>query len=130
MGLGLETRNAGFENCLKRQKVKSDASSKEVVSKRHYSYFLYILPSRLRVVLIMQGRIQFFYGGKLTYIVQGTHLAMPKIIYAPNTSSLKTRSGATEGVMDYGVLSRLVYWIWAGLMGRQDTRKKTTSRVW
>ena len=31
---------------------------------------------------------------------EGTHLAMPKTIYAPNTSSLKTGSGATEGVLD------------------------------
>ena len=62
--------------------------------------FLYILPSQLRVVLIMQGQIQFFYGGKLTYIVQGTRLVMPKIICAPNTSSLKTGSRATKGVLD------------------------------
>ena len=30
----------------------------------------------------------------------GTRLAMPKIIYAPDTSTLKPGSGATEGVLD------------------------------
>ena len=36
----------------------------------------------------------------LEVIDGGTRLAMPKRIYAPNTSSLKTGSGATEGVLD------------------------------
>ena len=31
---------------------------------------------------------------------EGTRLATPKTIYAPNTSSLKPGSGATEGVLD------------------------------
>ena len=30
----------------------------------------------------------------------GTRLAMPKTIYAPDTSSLKPGSGATEGVLE------------------------------
>ena len=30
----------------------------------------------------------------------GTHLAMPKTIYAPDSSSLKPGLGATEGVLD------------------------------
>ena len=30
----------------------------------------------------------------------GTHLAMPKTIYAPDTSSLKPGLGNTEGVLD------------------------------
>ena len=34
----------------------------------------------------------------------GICLAMPKIICAPDSSSLKPSSGATEGVLDYGVL--------------------------
>ena len=33
----------------------------------------------------------------------GTHLAMPKTIYAPDSSSMKPSSGATEGVLDKGV---------------------------
>ena len=32
-----------------------------------------------------------------------TRRAMPKTIYAPDSSSLKPGSGATEGVLDYGV---------------------------
>ena len=31
---------------------------------------------------------------------EGTHLAMPKAISAPDSSSLKPGSGATEGVLD------------------------------
>ena len=31
---------------------------------------------------------------------EGTRLAMPKTIRAPDTSSLKPGSGATEGVLD------------------------------
>ena len=33
----------------------------------------------------------------------GTRLAMPKTICTPDSSSLKPGSGATEGVLDYGV---------------------------
>ena len=33
-------------------------------------------------------------------IGEGTRLAMPKTINAPDTSSLKPGSGATEGVLD------------------------------
>ena len=33
----------------------------------------------------------------------GTRLAMSKTICAPDSSSLKPGSGATEGVLDYGV---------------------------
>ena len=55
----------------------------------------------------------------------GTRLAMPKTICAPDTSSLKTGSGATEGVQDYGVLGRPGYVIWAGLVGHENTRRKT-----
>ena len=39
------------------------------------------------------------------------------------TSSLKESSGATEGVLDSGVLRCLVFSIWARLMGREDKAK-------
>ena len=52
----------------------------------------------------------------------GTRLAIPKTICAPDTSSLKPGSGATEGVLDLGLLGRPGYVTWAGLMGREDTR--------
>ena len=51
-----------------------------------------------------------------------TRLVMSKTICAPDTSSLKTSSGAIEGVLDYGVLWRPGYMMWAGQMGREDTR--------
>ena len=52
----------------------------------------------------------------------GTRLAMPKTICVLDTSSLKTSLGATEGVLDYGVLGRPGYVTWAGLMGHEDTK--------
>ena len=50
---------------------------------------------------------------------------MTKTICTPDTSTLKTGLGASEGVQDYGVLGRPGYVIWAGLMSRGDTRRKT-----
>ena len=40
---------------------------------------------------------------------EGTRLAMPKTIYTPDSSSLKPGSGATEGVLDKGVLRQPDY---------------------
>ena len=54
---------------------------------------------------------------------------MPKTIYAPDTSSLKTSSGATEGVLDYGVLGEPAYVTWAGMMGREGKSPNAFSRV-
>ena len=59
----------------------------------------------------------------------GTRLAMPKTICAPDTSSLKPGLGATEGILNCGVLGRPAYLTWAGLMGYEDTRPKTLTRV-
>ena len=82
------------------------------------------------VVLVLQIRTPSFYPKTiLEYSESGTRLAMPKTICAPDTSPLKPGSGATEGVLDYGVLGHLTCWTWAGLMGYEDTRQKTLSRV-
>ena len=35
----------------------------------------------------------------------------------------------TEGVLDQGVLGRPACWTWAGLLGYEDTRPKTPTRV-
>ena len=40
---------------------------------------------------------------------EGTRLAMSKIICVPDSSSLKPGSGATEGVLDLGVLGQPDY---------------------
>ena len=40
------------------------------------------------------------FEGRFGVFREGTRLAMPKTIYAPDTSSLKSGSGATEGVLD------------------------------
>ena len=45
------------------------------------------------------------------------------------TSSLKESSGATKGVLDYGVLGEPAYVTWAGLMGHTDTRQKAFSHA-
>ena len=58
----------------------------------------------------------------LKYSRGGTLLAMPKTSCVPNISSFKTSSGATEGVLDYGVLRCPGYVTWAEQMGRDDTR--------
>ena len=42
----------------------------------------------------------------------GTRLAMPKTICAPDSSSLKPGSGATEGVLDKGVSGQSDYILW------------------
>ena len=42
----------------------------------------------------------------------GTRLAMPKTIYAPDSSSLKPGSGATKRVLDKGVSGQPDYMIW------------------
>ena len=42
----------------------------------------------------------------------GSRLAMLKTICAPDLSSLKPGSGATEGVLDYGVLGQPDYILW------------------
>src|SRR3954468_9571798 len=67
---------------------------------------------------------------KIFYEVRGggTRLAMPKTICAPDSSSLKPGSGATEGVLDRGCSdSRTIPS--AGLLDYEDTRLKTSSRV-
>ena len=40
------------------------------------------------------------FGSYLEVLGDGTHLAMPKTICAPDSSSLKPGLGATEGVLD------------------------------
>ena len=40
------------------------------------------------------------FGIYLEVFEDGTRLAMPKTIYAPDSPSLKPGSGATEGVLD------------------------------
>ena len=50
---------------------------------------------------------------------EGTGLAMPNTICAPDTPSLKPGSGATKGVLDYGVLGCPGYAIWDGI-GRSN----------
>ena len=40
------------------------------------------------------------FGVNFGVFIDGTRLAMPKTIYAPDSSSLKPGSGAIEGVLD------------------------------
>ena len=60
---------------------------------------------------------------------KGTRLAMPKTICAPDSSSLKPGSGATKGVLDYGVLGHPACYPWAGLMGCEDMKAEDYTRV-
>ena len=52
------------------------------------------------------------FGIYLGVFGDGTCLAMPKTIYAPDSSSLKVGSGATEEVLDKGVSGLLDYVLW------------------
>ena len=54
----------------------------------------------------------------------GTRPAMPKTICAPDSSSLKPGSGATEGVLDKGVSGQPDYILWLDYwtMKIQDSR--------
>ena len=50
------------------------------------------------------------FGIYLGVFGDGTRLAMPKTICAPDSSSLKPSSGATEGFLDKGVSGQPDYW--------------------
>ena len=52
------------------------------------------------------------FGIYLELFGDGTRLAMSKTIYAPDSSSLKLGSGATEGVLDKGVSGQPDYILW------------------
>ena len=52
------------------------------------------------------------FGIYLGVFGDGTRLAMPKTIYALDSSSLKPGSGATEGVLDKGVSGLSDYILW------------------
>ena len=52
------------------------------------------------------------FGIYLGVFGDGTRLAMPKTNYAPDSSSLKPGSGATEGVLDKGVSGLSDYILW------------------
>ena len=65
---------------------------------------------RLCVVLFLQSWTRFLCSESYVGVFgEGTCLAMPKIICAPDSSSLKPGSGATEGVLDLGVLGQPDY---------------------
>ena len=51
-------------------------------------------------VLSKAGHSSFIWGANVQNSGEGTCLAMLKTIRVPNTSSLNTSSGATEGVLD------------------------------
>ena len=60
---------------------------------------------------------------------EGTRLAMPKTICAPDSSSLKPSSGDTEGSPGLGGPRTTGLYAYAGLLDYEDTRLKTLSRV-
>ena len=85
---------------------------------------------RLCVVLVLQNRTRSLCSKVVLGVFGGgTRLAMSKTICASDTSSLKTGSGATEGVLDYGVPGRPGYVTWAELMAVkiQDRRPSPVS---
>ena len=79
------------------------------------------MEAKARVAQKLKGMV-FNLKVELYKVQWRTRLAMSKTICALDSSSLKPGSGATKGVLDYGVLWRPGYATWAGLMGREDTR--------
>ena len=60
--------------------------------------------AELDTILVFEDNFGVFGGG--------TRLAMSKTICAPDSSSLKPGSGATEGVLDSGVSGQPDYILW------------------
>ena len=60
-------------------------------------------------VYLAQPDTVLVFGINFGVFERGTCLAMLKTIYAPDSSSLKPGSGATEGVLDKGVSEQLDY---------------------
>ena len=56
---------------------------------------------------------------------EGTRLAMPKTICAPDSLSLKPGSGATEGSPELGSPRTAGLYAYVGLLDYEDTRLKT-----
>ena len=83
-------------------------------------YGIYL--AELDTVLVFEINFGVFKGG--------TRLTMPKTIYAPDSSSLKPGSGATEGVLDKGVSGQPDYVLWPDYwtMKIQDCRLRPVSR--
>ena len=69
------------------------------------------------------------FGIYLGVFGDGTRLAMPKTICAPDSSSLKPGSGATEGFLDKVGIQAAGLCTLDGLLDYEDTRLKTSSRV-
>ena len=85
---------------------------------------------RLCVVLVLQSWACFLCSeGYVGVFEEGTRLAMPKTICTPDSSSLKPGSGATEGVLVYGVLGQQGYILWPDYwtMKIQDRRLRPVS---
>ena len=72
-------------------------------SLRWYVEFIFAEPDTILVVFIIFYKL---FGGR-------TRLAMPKTTCALDSSSLKPGSGATKGVLDYGVSGQPDYILWS-----------------
>ena len=85
---------------------------------------------RWYVKFVLQSRTRLRYSEfSLEVFGVGTRLAMPKTICAPDSSSLKPGSGATEGVLDKGVSGQPDYMLWPDCWTMKIQRLKTSSRV-
>ena len=75
-----------------------DVMIRRVVSR--LDSWIIILSTAVYGIYIAQPDTVLVFGINFGVFGGGTRLAMPKTIYAPDSSSLKPGSGATEGVLD------------------------------
>ena len=87
----------------------------------YYSLYGGIYLTEPDTVLVFESYLEVFRDG--------TRLAMPKTIYAPDSSLLKPGLGATEGVLDKGVSGQPDYILWPDCWTMKKQIYKTSSRV-
>ena len=68
-----------------------------------YICVIIVLSTVVYGIYLTEPATVFVFGISFGVFGGGTRLAMPKTIYAPDSSSLKPGSGATEGILDEGV---------------------------
>ena len=75
-----------------------DVTFQRVVSR--LDSWIIVLSTAVCEVCLAEPDTVLVFGIYLGVFGDGTRLAVPKTIYAPDSSSLKPSSGATEGVLD------------------------------
>ena len=89
---------------------RRDVALRRVVSK--LDSWVIILSTVVYGIYLAEPATVLMFGIYFGVFGDGTRLAMLKTIYAPDSSSLKPGSGATEGVLEKGVSGQPDYVLW------------------